>query len=185
MTRQEVIERLKSIKSLVDKYDDVMALREAIKALERAPMFIAKPDGTIEQIKNCDDCLYKREWEKIGKLIKVVLEKQTEQEPCGDWYDVPSDEMTIEQARQAVKDLRKKLAECLEQEPKTGHWEWVQYDYNPKLGNWHCSECRCVVVKCVDKNEKGCIPLYKYCPQCGTKMIEPKTESEGTQHADR
>lgn len=34
-----------------------------------------------------------------------------------DWYDVPSDEMTLEQARQAVKDLRKKLAEYLEQEP--------------------------------------------------------------------
>lgn len=38
-------------------------------------------------------------------------------EPCEDWYDVPSDEMTLEQARQAVKDLRKKLVEHLEQEP--------------------------------------------------------------------
>lgn len=56
------------------------------------------------------------------------------------------------------------------QEPKTGHWEWVQYDYNPKLGNWHCSECRCIVVECVNKNEKGGIPIYKYCPQCGAKM---------------
>ena len=67
---------------------------------------------------------------------------------------------------------------ALEQEPKTGHWEWVQYDYNPKLGNWHCSECRCVVVECVDKNEKGGIPLYKYCPQCGAKMVEPQAESK-------
>lgn len=40
-----------------------------------------------------------------------------EQQPCEDWYDVPSNEMTLEQARQAVKDLRKKLAEYLEQEP--------------------------------------------------------------------
>ena len=37
MTRQEAVERLKSIKSLVDKYDDVVALREAIKALEQEP----------------------------------------------------------------------------------------------------------------------------------------------------
>lgn len=62
------------------------------------------------------------------------------------------------------------------QEPKTGHWEWVQYDYNPKLGNWHCSECRCIVVECVDKEEKGGIPLYKYCPQCGAKMQEAEIE---------
>lgn len=55
---------------------------------------------------------------------------------------------------------------------KTGHWEYVQYDYNPRLGNWHCSECRCVIVACVDKNDKGGIPLYKYCPNCGAKMEE-------------
>ena len=53
---------------------------------------------------------------------------------------------------------------------KMGHWEWVQYDYNPKLGNWHCSECHCVVLECVDKEAEGDIPLYKYCPQCGAKM---------------
>ena len=40
-----------------------------------------------------------------------------EQGSCEDWYDIPSEEMTLEQARQAVKDLRKNLAECLKQEP--------------------------------------------------------------------
>ena len=72
----------------------------------------------------------------------------------------------------------KMAIKSLEQEPKTGHWEWVQYDYNPKLGNWHCSECRCVVVECVNKNEKGGIPIYKYCPQCGAKMVEPQESEE-------
>lgn len=61
-------------------------------------------------------------------------------------------------------------------QPKTGHWEWVQYDYNPKLGDWHCSECRSVVVECVSKEEKGGIPLYKYCPQCGVKMESENKE---------
>ena len=63
-------------------------------------------------------------------------------------------------------------------QPKTGHWEWVQYDYNPKLGNWHCSECRCVFLEFVEKNEKSNIPLYKYCPQCGAKMIEPQDSED-------
>jgi hypothetical protein len=40
-----------------------------------------------------------------------------EQQTCEDWHDIPSDEMTLEQARQAVKDLRKKWADHLEQEP--------------------------------------------------------------------
>ena len=76
----------------------------------------------------------------------------------------------------SVSDLDKDIEaydmaiKALEQEPKTGHWEYVQYDYNPRLGNWHCSECRCVVIECVDKNEKGGIPLYKYCPNCGARM---------------
>ena len=47
--------------------------------------------------------LYKR---VKNALAIVEVDKESE-----DWCDVPSDEMTLEQARQAVKDLRKKLAE--------------------------------------------------------------------------
>ena len=57
------------------------------RILEQEPKFVAKADGTIEQIKNCDDCLFKKEWEKIGKLISVILEKQTKQEPKTDVLD--------------------------------------------------------------------------------------------------
>ena len=74
--------------------------------------------------------------------------------------------------------INKDNYEPLEQEPKTGHWEYVQYDYNPKLGNWNCSECRCVVIECVSKEDEGGIPLYKYCPQCGAKMVEPQESEE-------
>lgn len=64
------------------------------------------------------NCIYENEYnltashimEKVKQLPPVTLQR------CEDWYDVPSDEMTLEQARQAVKDLRKKLAERLEQE---------------------------------------------------------------------
>lgn len=83
--------------------------------------------------------------------------------------------MTQEEFNDYIQTLNK-VMDWLEQEPKTGYWEWVQYDYNPKLGNWHCSECRCVVLECVNKEDKGGIPLYKYCPQCGAKMIESEVE---------
>lgn len=68
-------------------YYDLLADVQEVEE-EQGPKFIAKSDGTIEQIKNCNDCLFKKEWEKIGKLLSVVLEKQTEQEPkTGEWIE--------------------------------------------------------------------------------------------------
>ena len=45
--------------------------------------------------------------------------------------------------------------------PKMGQWEWVQYDSNPNIGNWNCSECRCIGRS-----------YFNYCPNCGAKMQE-------------
>jgi hypothetical protein len=54
---------------------------------------------------------------------------------------------------------------------KVGHWEYMQYDANPKIGNWHCSECGRIVF--LLKSQKyGETPLYDYCPWCGAKMEE-------------
>ena len=52
-----------------------------------------------------------------------------------------------------------------------GHWEYIQYDANPKIGNWHCSECRRIVflLHSQKQNEK---PLYDFCPWCGADMRE-------------
>lgn len=62
------------------------------------------------------------------------------------------------------------------QEPKTGHWEWVQYDSNPNIGNWHCSECRTIIPHMPEETDNT--PIYKWCPMCGAKMIESQ-EGEG------
>jgi len=106
--------------------------------------------------------------------------KALEQEPCDDCI---SRDMALEKMADYVASGYAVSAEDFEEysriicqlppvtpQSKMGHWEWVQYDYNPKLGNWHCSECHCVVLECVDKEAEGDIPLYKYCPQCGAKM---------------
>ena len=53
----------------------------------------------------------------------------------------------------------------------TGKWGYVQYDYNPNIGNWHCSECRFMFVM-------SGVPEYKYCPNCGAKMNGAETEVE-------
>lgn len=67
--------------------DVKFATEYAIKALEQEPKFVVKSDGTIEQIKNCNDCLLRKEWEKIGKMLSAVLEKQMEQKPKTDVLD--------------------------------------------------------------------------------------------------
>ena len=53
----------------------------------------------------------------------------------------------------------------VEPERKRGKWEYVQYDGNPKIGNWHCSNCRVIV----NSGFEG-TPVFNYCPICGTKM---------------
>ena len=63
---------------------------------------------------------------------------------------------------------RDRILVALDQGSKTGHWEWVQYDYNPKLGNWHCSECNRIVSGAITAVNP--VYAYKYCPDCGVKM---------------
>ena len=112
------------------------------------------------------------ERELIEKAVELLCG-----EPC---EDAISRQAVLEIAKSSKSNwidnsvLFKRVNELPPVTPKqrTGHWEYVQYDYYPKLGNWHCSECRCVVVECVNKEEKGGIPLYKYCPQCGAKIQE-------------
>lgn len=67
MTREEAI---KEIKDMVDSWqedyaeevimatEEIQALNMAIKALEQSPQFIIKSDGTIEQIKDCNNCIF-------------------------------------------------------------------------------------------------------------------------------
>lgn len=68
------------------------------------------------------------------------------------------------------KDCVRLAINALEQEHKMGHWEWVQYDSNPNIGNWHCSECRTIIPHMPEETDNT--PIYKWCPMCGCKMQE-------------
>ena len=57
---------------------------------------------------------------------------------------------------------------ALKQETKIGHWEYVQYDSNPNIGNWHCSECRAIIPHMPVETDRT--PIYKWCPMCGANM---------------
>ena len=166
MTREEIIEMVKTAFDVWEnEYDTGNDWSKEHKARDIVIKALEHPERNVVAIVPCGNAISRqavleaidvKAWEFCDYLISKG--RNDEQKPVSHFAD----------------NLRECIGEGLPpvnpQEPKTGHWEWVQYDYNPKLGNWHCSECRSVVIECVDKNDKGGIPLYKYCPQCGAKM---------------
>ena len=113
------------------------------------------------------------DYKGIMEYINEVPNEALEQQPCEDWYDVPSDEMTLEQARQAVKDLRKKLAEYLEKNRENlinqrattcrhgGHCEWVACDkcnhYEPDVLNQQPCDDYISRAKAIEEADKLCL----------------------------
>lgn len=75
-----------------------------------------------------------------------------------------SGEKTAEALDMAIK--------ALEQEPKTGHW--IGIDEEPHE-DYECNRCGYVVSTYTANIEPH--TEYKYCPNCGARMIEPQ-ESE-------
>ena len=60
---------------------------------------------------------------------------------------------------------------------KVAHWEYVQYDGNPNIGNWHCSKCRAIVnYEPIYSWEKK--PSHKFCSNCGAKMEAQDANSD-------
>lgn len=123
---------------------EMEAVDIAIKALEKAP---------------CEDAISRTE------LLARIDE---ERKYLHDLKMDGAEHIVVHHARRIIEDMPSVIPH-----PKIGHWEWVQYDGNPNIGNWHCSECRSIVIKGVKREKKSVIfPLYKYCPQCETKMEE-------------
>ena len=52
---------------------------------------------------------------------------------------------------------------------RRGHLYYVQYDGNPNIGNYHCSECRHTVIEDISRKHVHVLD-YVYCPYCGAKL---------------
>ena len=157
-----------SREAAIEKMADYVASGYADSAedFEEYSRIICQLPSVTQKPIECDDAISREEllkaidtWDKFGYTETGCFIR----EPKGDY--VPY--IHYDDVIKCIKGMPP-----VTPKQKTGKWEWVQYDYNPKLGNWNCSECRSVVIECVGKEEKGGIPLYKYCPQCGAKMQE-------------
>lgn len=159
MTREERLKWLKEIEkdiyvcSLESTFADdakSCAIHSAIQELEQEP---------------CEDAISRDELLKaIDTWDKFGCNADTKLVPYQDHY-VPY--IHYDDVVNCIKGMPP-----VNPQPKTGHWEWVQYDSNLNIGNWHCSECKNIAVVGVNKNEEGGIPIYKYCPNCGARMVK-------------
>ena len=61
----------------------------------------------------------------------------------------------------SLLEVVKRLESLPSAEPKTGEW----IDWLGKGNEWECSVCKCSI------ESHGSI-AYKYCPNCGVRMIE-------------
>ena len=134
---------------------------------------------------NCDDCPLCYEQGNMGEQ-KEALDmaiKALEQEPCDDVISRAEAEAIFRNARSKLNPSDYKTADEFNtrdlmllnaeqfihllpsvrpQEPKTGHWIFVDKAHE----HAHCSECDYGDVDLV-----GGRP-HNYCPNCGAKMIE-------------
>ena len=159
MTREEAI----TILNMVEAHGSlvIQAKEMAIKALQE-PYDFAKWVATEifdewEYNKDSFAEIACRKLEKLGIVRAKGDEWElSEQEPSGDeWED-------------GYKRAWAEAEVVFEQEPKTGHWEWLTED------KYRCSNCNheTRVDECMNK------PMYDFCPFCGARMVEPQ-ESEG------
>ena len=96
-------------------------------------------------------------------------------EPCKDCIsrqaaiDACDQSINLFEAVDRIKEL-----ESVTPQPKTGHW--VEIDEEPHEV-WECDNCGFVIdgSGCIDPYDY--LDTYKFCPNCGCRMIEPQ-ESE-------
>ena len=67
-----------------------------------------------------------------------------------------------EKLKEICANAVQEIKSSAQPERKTGRWIFNQYDANPRIGNWHCSECGQITI----------MPhhVFNYCPHCGAKM---------------
>lgn len=110
-----------------------------------------------------------RETAELLKKAVAALEERANAQPCEDAISRVDalNAVTMASVRsEAIENIE--LIPNTYQRPtgkKAGRWEWVQYDANPEIGNFHCSECRYIPASFNMSAQK-----LNFCPNCGAKM---------------
>ena len=162
MTRKETIAILKNMlawmkaaNSIVSKYDRIEALEYAIASLEK---------DQAEQPQFCEDCISREQADKAIQELAYYYQNEF-LKPSNAVHEAAMGGRMFgaSKAREIVVELPSVL-------PKRLHatWDYVQYDANSRIGNYHCSNCR-AIFQCENMD-------FEYCPHCGAKMDKENTD---------
>jgi len=112
--------------------------------------------------------------DRIEDAVEMAI-KALEQEPCADMVSRDAMWEVLQRLYGTEGELVEELMSLppVLPMPKMGHWEWNQYDANPKIGNFHCSLCHSIGRT-----------YFDYCPYCGANMSEIPTGAEGSEKND-
>ena len=166
MTREEAISIMNVIVHMLepqydtDRIEDAVAM--AIEALEQLTSYeqtINKLTKAISEQEPCDDAISRQ-------AIQDYIAKYLSQYLYND----------VREAIEVIDEYIGELPSVKPQEPKTGHWiEAAEYsDGNHKI---ECSECKSHIFDRGHANSFNVKNKYKYCPNCGCRMVESQ-ESE-------
>ena len=122
---------------------------KAIKALEQEPT--TKNDLGV-------DCISREA--TVKRLCNLAEYMNEHKENSGDPYIM---------AALFIQDNKTEFPSVTPQEPKTGHW--IGIDEEPHE-DYECDMCG-YVIWAIDNLEE-----YKFCPNCGAKMVEPQESEE-------
>ena len=120
------------------------------------------------------------------QTLSNMIDELLEQQPCEDCISRTEALSRIDAERKHLLDLNMDGAEhiivhharrIIEDMPSVtptrphGEWNYVQYDGNKNIGNWHCSNCRqiCIAMHSMDD-------AFDFCPNCGADMREVQDE---------
>lgn len=161
MTNEEAIKNLSLVKQIDDMLGDLdggvktsdlsKALAMAIEALQQQP---------------CDDCISRE-----MLLKRLNSEEENFRADHMETIETGDDDPFVDGVLSGVFNFREMViqAPSVYPNPKTGHWEFVEYDQRT-IGNWHCSECRFIARYSLNKDDRGGVAWFNYCPVCGAKM---------------
>ena len=90
--------------------------------------------------------------------LNVIYERLSHPEDCENGVYSFRDGDYLEALNMAIKSL--------EQEPKIGHWKPFDLTWGRSI--YYCTSC---------EHSTNLETVFKYCPNCGAKMVEPQ-ESE-------